>query len=375
MPSVNSKTSESPCGGTGTAAPVRLEWIDPLTDDRWDRFVDDHPYGWLCHRAAWKQVLESAFPHMRGYYPVLQDAASGDLLAALPLYHVSSRLTGSRLVSIPFASLCDPLIQNDDQWQQLWPAVLELQRRCRTGHVEIRTHACRQGEKDERIGRRCFFLHHCLGLDRPAAELKASFHRTCVRQRIDRAEKSGLTLQIGRLESDLKTFYDLYVLTRKRKALPPQPYAFLEALWRAFEPTGNLELLLAEYRGSFPAGMILLKYKDRVSAEFAVSDDNFRHISPNHFLFWRAIQAASSEGYRRFDFGRTSPRQESLLDFKRRWGTEQEDLPELYHPAEACPNDDQGESDWKYRMVQGLSRRIPLCWQGRWGRFIYRHLG
>jgi len=41
------------------------------------------------------------------------------------------------------------------------------------------------------------------------------------------------------------------------------------------------------------------------------------------------------EGYQLFDFGRTSPLNKSLMDFKSRWGTEVRDLPEFVFPKGA----------------------------------------
>ena len=82
-------------------------FIDPVSDHRWDKFVESHPYGWLCHLSGWKKVLEKSFSHMRGYYPVLLNGS--EIKAAMPIFQVKSWLTGQRLVSIPFASLCDPL--------------------------------------------------------------------------------------------------------------------------------------------------------------------------------------------------------------------------------------------------------------------------
>ena len=75
--------------------------------------------------------------------------------------------------------------------------------------------------------------------------------------------------------------------------------------------------------------MLLSKFRDRVSGEFVAVDPAFQNISPNHFLFWEAIKSACEEGYRIFDFGRTSPRNVGLMDFKRRWGTQVTDLPQF----------------------------------------------
>jgi len=66
--------------------------IDPLADRRWDRFVDQHPFGWITRLSGWKSVLEWTFPHMRGYYLTLCDSA-GVLKAALPICSSSTCCT------------------------------------------------------------------------------------------------------------------------------------------------------------------------------------------------------------------------------------------------------------------------------------------
>ena len=84
--------------------------IDPLNDERWDKFVENHNWGWLCHLAGWKQVLEKSFKHMKGYFLVLLNNRKKHIKAALPVYQVKSWMTGNKLVSIPFATLSDPLV-------------------------------------------------------------------------------------------------------------------------------------------------------------------------------------------------------------------------------------------------------------------------
>jgi len=34
-------------------------------------------------------------------------------------------------------------------------------------------------------------------------------------------------------------------MTRKRRALPPQPYLFIKSIWQTFAESGKVELLLA----------------------------------------------------------------------------------------------------------------------------------
>ncbi len=93
------------------------------------------------------------------------------------------------------------------------------------------------------------------------------------------------------------------MLSRKRLALPPQPYAFIESLYKVFYPQGGASLLIGKKEGNPIAALLLLKFKGRVSAEFAVYDAAYLNISPIHLLFWEAIKLAAAEGFSTFDFG------------------------------------------------------------------------
>jgi lipid II:glycine glycyltransferase (peptidoglycan interpeptide bridge formation enzyme) len=134
-------------------------------------------------------------------------------------------------------------------------------------------------------------------------------------------------------------------------------------------------LLLAKKDGNAIAGLILFKFKNRLSAEFAVSDESFRDLSPNHFLFWDAIKLAYNEGCEIFDFGRTSPKNKSLMDFKKRWGTKVVELPQFFYPQKEAEKAGCVEESWKYEAMSKLCEKAPDCIQEFIGNFCYRHLG
>lgn len=276
--------------------------IDPVADERWDKFVESHPFGWICHLSGWRKVLEESFTHLKGYFLALINR-EGEIKAGLPIYEIRSWLTDHRLVSIPFATLCDPLISTKEEMEILFNAAIILLRRCNASYIEIRTLSSAPLICDERFGARSFYKHHYLLLDIDPEQLKRKFHRSCVRQRISRAVESQMSFRIGDRESDLENFYQLHKMTRKRLSLPPQPYCFFKSLWDTFWPKRRIIMLMAEKEGKGIASLILFKFKNRVSAEFAASDEAYKHFSPNHFLFWEAIKLAYREGYKIIDFG------------------------------------------------------------------------
>ncbi len=123
------------------------------------------------------------------------------------------------------------------------------------------------------------------------------------------------------------------------------------------------------------AGLILFKFKERVSAEVIVSDNTYRDLSPNHYLFWEAIKLAYNEAYQIFDFGRTSPNNYRLMDFKKRWGTKIVDLPQYYYSRQGSKRFAETESSIGYRLMRTICKNAPAFALHRIGRFCYRHLG
>lgn len=353
---------------------LHISLIEPTDEQKWDEFVARHPFGWLTHLSGWRRVIEQSFPHIKGFYLALT-GPNNTIRAALPVYEVRSRLTGTRLVSVPFAAICDPLISAPEDLGPLLDAVTGLSRKNGAAFIELRSVLSSPLIHREELASHTFYKHHYLLLSPGLDRLKAGFHRSCVRQRIARGENSGLQLKKGATEADLESLYRLYRLTRKRLGLPPQPYSFFWALWDVFAPSGNLEILLAEHDGRPLAGLLLFKFKDRVSAEYAVMDDSYRDMSPNHYLFWEAIKSASLESYRIFDFGLTPQSNKQLLDFKSRWGTQVIDCFTHYYPKHACTSIKENESSLGYRFVQNLCKIMPDRAFTCFGAFIYKHMG
>ena len=139
----------------------RVQLIDPNQDPRWDRFVGNHPFGWICHLSGWKQVLEKSFKHMKGYYFVLVDG-DNRIKAGLPIYEVKSWLTGNRLISIPFATLCDPLISTNEDMKELLQTAIKLSEKTKSSFIEIRTLSSGSLIHNEKLAKISNYKHHFL---------------------------------------------------------------------------------------------------------------------------------------------------------------------------------------------------------------------
>ncbi|GBC63769.1 hypothetical protein DENIS_4767 [Desulfonema ishimotonii] len=348
--------------------------IDPCQDKRWDDFVNQHPFGWLYHTSIWKMVLEKSFHHIKANYFVLIDKKTYDIRAALPCCHVKSWLTGNRLVSLPFTTLSDPLVNSPDEFRMLMASAIDLSGKFKCRYMEIGVFQSGNCIENREISALKNYRVHHLTIDRDAEALKTRFKRT-VRQSIRRAEAEAVHVSEGRGESDLSEFFTLYLKTRKRRLLPPQPYRFIRTIWRELHPRGYLTLLMARHNGQTIGSAILLKFKERLSVEFLVSDETSFHLRPNHILVWNAIKMARKEGYGVFDFGRTASGNRGLIKFKKSWGAQDENLLHLYYPGEMCGNAARREDTLKYKLVKKVCHMAPPPFFQGLGIFLYRHMG
>ena len=343
-----------------------------LDDPSWDGFVETHPLGWVCHLSAWQRILQGSFPHIDGHLLAIRDKSS--IRAGLPVYHVRSWLSGNRLVSIPFATLCGPLVADSDDARLLVDAMLELSRAEGSRYVLIKAMRRLPPAAEDRFSRSDRFKHHALSVESDLETLRKRFDRSCVRQRIERALKSGLELTAVLDREGLRQFYGMYVKTRKRAGLPPQPFRFIRSLWETLSPSGRLQVHLARFRGAPVAGILLLRFNGRVSTEYLASDKPRPNLSPIQLLVWDAIRKAHDDGFRVFDFGRTDVSNVGLMDFKRRWGTDVSDLPSYCYPESLAETGELG--NWsRSAAARRVIQMLPDRSNALLGGMLYRHMG
>jgi CelD/BcsL family acetyltransferase involved in cellulose biosynthesis len=343
----------------------RQELLDPLADGRWASFVGTVPEATVFHHPAWLAMLSRAYG-----YPLAAcciTGRDGGIRAGAPLALVRSRLTGRRLVCVPFSDHCLPLIARGDgcAGEALVGALEQLRRRL---GVPLRVHGPLPAG-----ARACVFARfhgHELVLEPDFDEVVRRFHRRSALLRgVRRAMREGLNVERHRDPDALRAFYRLNLVTRRRLGMPVQPRRFIADLARLFDAGLGFVALVRD--GGRPiAAAVFLTFHGRLVYKYGASDPSSLHKRPNNLLFHEVIRWGCEEGLGRLDFGRTDFGHESLRDFKRAWGAE-ERLLEYHALADPCP---KGE-DALARRAAPLLRRSPLVVNRAVGELLYRHVG
>ncbi len=352
-----------------------IHWLSPDEQGEWDAFVTQHPLGLVYHLSSWKRILETAFAHIRGNFLVLRNS-EGKIQAGLPVYTVRSWLLGNRTVSVPFATMCDPLISTREEFDLLWPAIEDASRKLGSKRIEIRTRRLSTDCMPALLTAGARYKHHYLSVGESNDTLFRSFHESCVRRRVRKATRTGVVVEERQDEDSLRSFHAALVSTRRRLSLPPMPFAFFQAMYRCLSPD-RAALYVALHEGELAGGILALKFKDMWTAEYAGDADN-APPGTNQLLYWETIQRAKISGAGYFSFGRTSLDNRSLLDYKRRWATVEEDLIDFVSPPGAKSTEDESHKSGSLTLRETAKRVLryaPAAMQKSFGDFCYRHLG
>ncbi len=354
------------------------QWLLQSQEPEWDSFVLRHPSGSIYHTTEWKRAMEQAFPHIRGRFLVLREVESGQILAGLPVYRVNSWLLGSRIVSIPFATVCDSLVSTAEEWSVL-AAELEKERaRTNSKKVEIRA-ALNGGSLPPLFAGQSYFVHHELSLDTDFEDLCRRFDKQSVRQKAEKARRAGVTVEGQSDPLGVAVSCSLLAMTRRRLSLPPMPHRFFDAMQSRLRPE-HFRIFLAYQNGLPVACHLILIFKDQWISEYSANADG-AISGVNQLLYLETIRRACDAGARSFSFGRTSVNNSGLLSYKRRWGTIEENLTDFTLQRDsgsvstAEEDGSPSEESAVYKLCKQVIARAPMPVCKMIGDFCYRHLG
>ena len=344
---------------------VNIHVINPLSDSRWDDLVARHPRASVFHERGWLEALNRTY----GYQPfVLTSTPAGQQLrTGLVFCRVSSWITGTRCVSLPFADHCDPLLNGPGDLPEFTKWLRANCDRRAWKYVELRPMS--GGEESGLFRDQTYFLHN-LGLGPPLEEIFRRLHKDSIQRRVRRAEREALSYETGRSEQLVQEFYRILVMTRKRHQVPPPPLAWFRNLVECL--ADKVQIRLARKNGTPIAALMTLRHRSSVVYKYGGSDERFHHLAGMPFLFWKLIEESKASGAEEIDFGRTDLGHEGLITFKDRFGTTKRLLSYYRYPQTEKRGIAVG---WGLQAMGRVFSVLPDAVLPAVGQVLYRHIG
>jgi CelD/BcsL family acetyltransferase involved in cellulose biosynthesis len=307
--------------------------VDPQTDPLWQKLVDQHESS-AFHSPRWMRVLAETYSLEIRAYVVLDDV--GEPQAGLPFCQ-NADIMGERIVTLPFSDYCDPLVGNRDDWNCLINQLLVEHHptvvRCLHNNLPL---------ADERFSLVKQAKWHGLSLQSDLDTLWHGLHSSAKRA-VKKAQRDGIVVQIAEREEELRAFFEMHLKIRKYKYhLLAQPYRFFENIWHHFVEEQSGLLMVAEYQDEITGGVLFLEWKDTLYYKFNASASPHLSHRPNDLLIWEGIKYGKAKGYTYLDFGLSDWDQEGLIQYKRKFATEEKTISFLQHlPDDLLPQPGQ----------------------------------
>jgi len=279
----------------------------------WDEYVLWHERSGPYHLFAWRQAVEKAYHHSPRY--LIAENEAGKIKGVLPLILVKPPFLRGHLVSLPFCDYGGVLAQDNDVTKLLIRRALELARSFRS-KLEIR---CKATDPSLQVFPGISSTSHkvrmVLSLPEGSEILWTAF-RSKLRSQVRRPQKDGMEFRMGS-DDLLDDFYKVFSRNMRELGSPVHSKEWIGSVIDAYQDNSHVGVV---YQGETPvAGGIIFGSKDTVTIPWASALSAYSKSSPNMLLYWGFLEYASDNGFRFFDFGRSTPGEGTYV-FKEQWG-------------------------------------------------------
>jgi FemAB-related protein (PEP-CTERM system-associated) len=285
--------------------------------EKWDSFVATDPEAGPYHWYAWKRAVEKAYHH-KGFY-LMAEKENGECLGVLPLICIKMPWGRKILVSLPYCDYAGPLGAYEVK-KALIDKALYLASKEKAYGIEIRFPS-KPDFLNENIPENSQINIHKVRMLRElpltSSELWSEF-KPKLRAQIRRPQKEGLKEELGGKEL-LNDFYRVFNLNMHRLGSPVHDRKWFENLLEEYGDKAKVGIV--RHKNGVPvAGGILLTIGQKACVPWASSLREYNPIAPNMLLYYRFLAWSSENGYKQFDFGRSTPG-EGTYKFKEQWGS------------------------------------------------------
>jgi hypothetical protein len=343
---------------------LSLDIVNPFENARWDDLIISNPYASVFHSTFWGKVLADTY----GFEPRYLIQLDGDKLdLAVPLMIATDFLSGRRAISLPFSDYCGPLLGEGRSVGDALNLAYRLGRKAGWRSIEVRV----RGELPEGIPSSSVFFEHVLDLQGGVHSVRSRF-KEATRRNIQKAERCGVSVQIGTSDDSMATFYELNCLTRREHGLPPQPLRFFRNLSRSLQ-SDNRGFVAIGYVENIPiAGAVFLRFGNKAIFKYGASNRKYQSLRANNLVMAEAIYKLSTEGSTSLCFGRTDLENEGLRRYKCGWGANEERISYAkfdYQTGSYVRNDFVQST-----LSKTFFRQIPSSLSRTIGDLIYRYM-
>jgi serine/alanine adding enzyme len=269
----------------------------------------------------------------------------------LPLVFLSSRIFGRLLVSMPYVNYGGLLADTGEARDALLKAAVDLAKAQRAAHIELRQPGALGADwpvKQHKVSMRLDLPEHF--------EMLWERFSSKLRSQIRRAQKAGMIVSVGR-EELLDGFYRVFARNMRDLGTPVYARGVFEAILRAFPD--ETRICVVSMAGQPMAAGFLYAFRGVLEIPWASADRRHKQLAANMLLYNAALEYACRQGYRVFDFGRSTPGG-GTYHFKEQWGARPVPLQWYYWMSNGAALPELNPQNPKFRLAIEVWKRLPV---------------
>jgi FemAB-related protein (PEP-CTERM system-associated) len=191
-----------------------------------------------------------------------------------------------------------------------------------------------------------------------------------LRSQIRRAQREEMTVRIGGIEC-VDDFYEVFARCMRDLGTPVYAKRFFQTICKHFVKEARICIVSANNR-PLAAGL-LYGFRSILEIPWAASDKRFSRLAPNMLLYSSVLQYACQQGFRVFDFGRSSPNS-GTYRFKQQWGAIPHQLHWYYWLSDGQTIPQLNPQSAKYERAINIWKKLPLPVANCLGPHIVKYL-
>ena len=322
--------------------------LDNSNRHMWQKYVENHPDSTFYHRHEWKEVMEKSFGH-KTYYLMAVD--KNTVRGILPIVHLKSLFFGSIFCSMPFLNFGGICADNKAAEGALLSEAKEILKASNGEYLELRHKKKSSADLPTKTNK----VSMTMELDADPDTLWKNFkskHRTNIR----RAYKNDLEIKAGG-EELLRDCYNIISEGWRDFGIPFYRFSFFENILDYFK--NSVEIYLVLYEGKPIASAFNGLFKNTIEGMWIYSLRKYAKLQTNYFIYWEMIKRACENGYKIYNFGR-STNESGATFFKSKWNATTEQLYWEYILNKGTELPELNVDNPKYQGAINLWKKLPV---------------
>lgn len=342
---------------------IEIRCLSDYDDKTCNDYVEQETNASVFHLPKWCELIAKVFAH-ETYYFYAKDA-SGLVTGVLPLVRLKSRLFGDYMVSMPYFNYGGAIGLNDQVEQSLMHKAVELGKNLGVSHIEFRSDRQKPGDWQVRTDKVNMLL------DLPAnPEILWKALGAKRRSQIKRPIREGVEVQIGGVEL-VNDYYQVFSRNMRDLGTPVYAKTFFIEILNTFPELSKI--VLVHIKGTPAGAAFLVGFRNFLEIPWASTVSDYNKFGINMFMYWEVLKFAIENGYKTFDFGRSTI-DSGTYKFKKQWGAQPKQLYWHYWLRDGKNIPQLTPNNPKYQLAIKTWQRFPIFFANWLGPKIVKNL-